>query len=168
MINQHRDEQDLEWVTRSAVNGCIQRMPKRVTTIRKRPQGSTDPESKWAKWRDRWTTQLLLRMGKDVDISKWRDKNGDLPDCFNIEKLTKIEPEAITWWDEVHKTCVVGDITSRTTHQVQESKMYEADINKKHVLKTNLTYHFLPRLIVVSSGRTLFDLTFFGGTSGRT
>ena len=121
MVNQHRHEDESERVTRSAVYRCIERMPKRVTTIRKRPQGSKDPESAWAKWRHKWTTQLLMRAGKTCSVQAWTDKDGNVPDFFkqNLLSNKKIDEYAITWWDEVHKNCTVGDMTSTNTVQLQ-------------------------------------------------
>ena len=37
------------------------------------------------------------------------DRAGPVPDCFDPEKLPKISPEQIVWWDETHKKCHIGD-----------------------------------------------------------
>ena len=47
-------------VTRSAVFSCVQRMKKKVSLIKKRPQGNTDPKSDWARCRFRLAAQMLL------------------------------------------------------------------------------------------------------------
>lgn len=56
-------------VTRSAVYSCAMRMKARIRKITKRPQGSTDPSSPWAKCRYRFVTQILLQFGLNVDIT---------------------------------------------------------------------------------------------------
>jgi hypothetical protein len=60
LINIYCIENDLLTVTRSAVMACEQRMEKVVTSIAKRPQGSLDKNSTWAKCRHRWVAQLLI------------------------------------------------------------------------------------------------------------
>ena len=50
-------------------------------------------------------TQLLIRFGK---LASQKDCDGNIPDKFNSEKLTKLFPEQIVWWDESHWKCVIG------------------------------------------------------------
>lgn len=90
-------------VTKSAVYSCAMRMKARVSKIMKRPQGSTDLESAWAKCRYRFVTQLLLRFELDIDITPFLNEDGSIPDCFNKEKLLTLYPAlhicAIAFWD---------------------------------------------------------------------
>ncbi len=53
-------------VTRSAVFSCVQRLKKKVSLIKKHPQGHTDPKSDWARCRFRFAAQMLLRFGEDL------------------------------------------------------------------------------------------------------
>ena len=77
---------DLEssgWFTKSAVEGALSRMNKIAVPMKRRAQGSTDKDSDWAKARYRFVTQMLVCMGKDPDLSKFKNEDGSLPDCFN-------------------------------------------------------------------------------------
>jgi hypothetical protein len=117
-------------VRRSAVRTCEQHMTHQNVSIEKRPQGTTDETSKWAQCRYRWVTQLLIRLGyHDTDqnnlpdgalkLDDLRDNHGILPDCFNPEKLTKLNLCAIAWWDETHKDCFIGSFREGQSSGVQ-------------------------------------------------
>lgn len=66
---------------------------------------NNDPNSDWSKSRLAWSTQLLIRFGK---LDSQKDIDGNIPDYFNAELLTKLVPEQIVWWDESHFKCVIG------------------------------------------------------------
>ena len=120
-INDYRARNgETEPVTRSAVYSAYMNMSKIVTTINKRSQGNSDPESNWAKARYRWVTQLLIRLGYDVDVSDF-EVDGKVEECFTKEALTgsMLNLDAIGWWDEVHKQCHIGDSREGATEHVQ-------------------------------------------------
>jgi hypothetical protein len=86
-----------------------------VTKVLKRQQGSHDTMSNWAIANYRWSVQVLLRMGvlevKDIPKDLYdKDKDGDLPNCFNPEKLTPIDIKSMAYWDETHKRQKLGKI----------------------------------------------------------
>jgi len=43
-------------------------------------------------------------------LSDFKKDDGTLPDQFNVDKLRPIHPDAIAWWDETHRDCVVSDM----------------------------------------------------------
>ena len=43
----------------------------------------------------------------------------DILDKFHKDKVTPINPDAIVWFDEVHRDCFVGDLGARMTRQWQ-------------------------------------------------
>ena len=55
-------------VSRSGVRTCEANMLREVLSIERRPQGNKDIDSKWAKCRYRWVTQLLVRLGLKPDL----------------------------------------------------------------------------------------------------
>ena len=96
-------------------------MSKVVTPINKRCQGNSDPSSNWAKARYRWITQLLIRLGMPPDDLSDFMKDGTLEECFSQDVLSshKLDIKCIGWWDEVHKSCHIGDKREGATDHVQ-------------------------------------------------
>ena len=60
-LNKYLLENDLDFVTTSQVQGVIKRLEPDASAIEKAKQGSSDPESPWAKARVQWIVQLLVR-----------------------------------------------------------------------------------------------------------
>ena len=108
-------------VRRSAVINWYRKMSKVVTPINKRCQGNSDPSSNWAKARYRWITQLLIRLGMPPDDLSDFMKDGTLEECFSQDVLSshKLDIKCIGWWDEVHKSCHIGDKREGATDHVQ-------------------------------------------------
>ena len=71
-INRIHVYDDMHLVTLSCVYGCLQRLSPLITPVKKRKQGSINPEDPWA--RKNWVTQLLVRLG----ILKFTDDNTHL------------------------------------------------------------------------------------------
>ena len=111
-LNLYREEQGLPHVGRSCVYEAVKKMKPVVTKVGKRQQGNSDPTSSWAIANYRWSVQVLLRM-KEITVDKiptdlWERKDGPLPDYFDPEKLTPIDPKFIAYWDETHKKQRIG------------------------------------------------------------
>ena len=121
LINIYCIENDLLTVTRSAVVSCEQRMGKVVTSIAKRPQGSLDKNSTWAKCRHRWVAQLLIRLGRPIDLDPFLEEanNFQVPPCFDCSCLTPLDMCAIGWWDDTHKKCFFGDFREGQAEKVR-------------------------------------------------
>ena len=64
ILNDYREEHQLQLLGYSAVYSCYKRMKPRVVTFKKRQQGSSDPKSGWAIARVMIFLQVLLRQGK--------------------------------------------------------------------------------------------------------
>ena len=65
MINMYCKKNKLRTVRRSAIVACEKRMTRMIVPVTKRPQGSLDKKSNWARARYGWVTQLLIRFGFD-------------------------------------------------------------------------------------------------------
>ena len=89
----------VDWYTRSAVEGALNRMPKVEVPMIRRAQGDIDKTSNWAEVCHRFVTQLQVCIGDDADLSKFIDSDGNIPDCF---KLDPISFNGTAWWDEAH------------------------------------------------------------------
>ena len=116
-INEIRDSEDLPLFRIGAVKGAVLRMPRRIVRLTRKPQGNYDANSNWARARFNFALQVLVRLRK-VETAELRKilslaVNDPILDQFNIQKLTPIQPEAIHWWDEVHRDCFVGDLGAR-------------------------------------------------------
>ena len=92
-----------------------------VTPIKKRKQGSSDPDNRWYKARLRQNLQLLIRYGKIEEDDPILDEfkvNGVLPDYSTKSKLTKVDEHKVGHWDETHSKCTIGDRGSRENSNV--------------------------------------------------
>ncbi|CAB9505297.1 unknown protein [Seminavis robusta] len=125
-VNKHRDDEDLEPLSYSAVYGVSKRLKPLVSPIKKLKQGNRDKASAWAKARLNWCAQLLCRLGRrhlipEEVMEYLKDENGDLPDCFDEEKLKPYEFNIaqVCWWDETHKACAIGDATVQAGRKFQ-------------------------------------------------
>ncbi len=108
VINRDLFRARMRSVRRSAVFNCAKRMTHIDVPIEKRPQGSLDPDSDWAMARYRWVTQLLIRLGEEVDLTPFEAEDGRIPDCFNCELLTRIHLGGIVWWDDAEVSAYRG------------------------------------------------------------
>jgi hypothetical protein len=100
-----------ESYTMSPIKTCMKNFgPKRLGYKRK-GQGSSDPNSPWAKARLNWDTQLLARLGElsEEELKALEDPDtGELPKWYDIKNLTSLKLDKIVWWDETHKKCAIG------------------------------------------------------------
>ena len=63
-VNKHREENNEELISESCVAYTLRKMKPKLVCIKKRKQGSTDPNCNWSKARHLWSTQLLIRFGE--------------------------------------------------------------------------------------------------------
>jgi hypothetical protein len=63
-INEYREEESLPDVGLITVCRTMKCIGPVLRKIRRRKQGNVDPKSPWAKARQRWATQRLVRLGK--------------------------------------------------------------------------------------------------------
>ena len=117
MVNEHRRQSQLEALTLSAVQSAVARFKPKVVKVKKRKQGSTDPNNPWSMARYRWVTQLLVRFGV-LDLEgqyhgPTTSANDSLvPACFRRDIAGPLELTQVVWWDETHKKCVVGGVSA--------------------------------------------------------
>ena len=95
-------------MTHSALVSCIERMKKRASLIKKRPQGHTDSKSDWACCRFCLAAQMLIHFGKDNPgkylhlLNRFLDEKGDLSVCFDPALLPKLDLNSIAFYDVRH------------------------------------------------------------------
>ncbi len=101
-INKHRHDNGQELISQSCVLYALKSMKPRLVKIKKRKQGSNDPNSSWSQARHAWTSQLLARFGKLEHV------HGPIERRFNRDLVGKLELNQIVWWDETHRKCLIG------------------------------------------------------------
>ena len=124
-INLYREKTGLVHVGWSAVRSAYHRMNPVVTRILRCCQGSTDPDSRWAKARLPWVTQLAVRFG----ILK-------LDDCTPEEKvycsgMDTLHFAQVMHWDETHKKILMGLTGKGKTLQTRFRRNAEGKVDLK-------------------------------------
>jgi hypothetical protein len=109
LVNEHRRDSNKTIVGLNTVWVAYVRMNPVVTPIGKRKQGTTDPQSPWAMARLQFVTQILVRFGL-LAADRVLNEQGNLPDKFNVAKLTKMTINQIAFWDETHKKVRIGKV----------------------------------------------------------
>jgi len=101
----------------SAVYSAHKRLDPEMTRVKSRKQGSYDAESKWAKARYHWVSQLMIRLSEwKPDLAELKaaklvkDDAASIPACFDFAKLTPLSINQIAFWDETHRKCNLGDV----------------------------------------------------------
>jgi len=103
-VNCHKRENNDELVSESAIYYVLRKMKPKIVNIRKRKQGSSDPDSNWAQARCAWTRQLLVRF----DRVEREPKHGPVEKRFDSDLQGKLALDQIVWWDETHRKCLIG------------------------------------------------------------
>jgi hypothetical protein len=65
-INEYREEESLPNVGVSTVRCTVNRFGPVIRIIERRKQGNRDPTSPWARARQRWVAQLMVRLGEHI------------------------------------------------------------------------------------------------------
>ena len=118
-VNKHRDESNQELVSESCVAYALRKMKPKLIRIKKRKQGSTDPNSNWSKARHLWCIQLLIRFGElKLDDLYEYDELQRSADRFNRELIGELELNQVVWWDETHRKCLIGGSSSTKNYQM--------------------------------------------------
>jgi hypothetical protein len=112
LLNEHRRQNDLEVVGLTTVWMAYLRLKPIVTPIKKRKQGSNDPNSPWAKARLEYVSQILGRFGAMPSIDDLKAPDGTIPGKYNAGKLTKVSINQVAFWDETHKKVRVGQVSA--------------------------------------------------------
>ena len=105
-LNAHLFEQGRPLANKSSVISLIVRLNPQLKRVRKRKQGSHDPDAHWSQARFLMVKQLLIRLGEIKYLSE------PLQAKFDPEKLGTFEIDQIVWWDETHRKCLIGGISS--------------------------------------------------------
>ena len=105
LVVTHCEQNDMLPFSSAAVSSIMKKLEPRRLKVGKRKQGHTSKDLDWSKLRLAWVTQLLIRFGK---LDSVNNSEGNIPNHFNADRLTKLVPEQIVWWDESHWKCVIG------------------------------------------------------------
>jgi len=133
-VNEHRRQNGESSFTLAPIYRVSQALKPRKCRIKKRNQGSEDEQSAWCLARKGWVTQLLIRTGKLE--SQIDPVTGEIPDCFDANKMDMLELSQIGWWDETHQKCTIGGIGAGSVNSFLK---FPRDANKKLDLE-NGTY----------------------------
>ena len=83
-------------------------MKPQTVKILKRKKGSNDPNVPWSRARSIWIAQSLVRLGiisptnnPDKLLDQFKNDDGNIPECFHPENLSKIDVYCVAWWDEM-------------------------------------------------------------------
>ena len=98
-LNMKKNQMNLPFVTFSAVYGVANRLDPVRRTVKKRKQGSFNPDDKWSKARKGWTKQLLVRLGK---LHLNSEDGEEIKACYDITKMPTINLPQVVFWDETH------------------------------------------------------------------
>ena len=124
ILNNHRMDNDKNLYGYSAIYNCYKSMKPKVTHYKIKKQGSTDADSPWALASHRQFLQLLIRFNKIEDTDSLLDQfkeDGVLPPWLNRNNLSNINPNRVSYWDETHRKCKIGDRGSREAENVYVS-----------------------------------------------
>ena len=137
IVNQHQSENSDELVSQSSIYYALRKMRLKMVNIRKRKQGSSQPDSNWAQARYAWTRQLLARFGR---LERY-PRHGPIEKRFNGDLLGKLSLHQVVWWDETHRKCLINGQNPTKTFQIlfPRNKNGELDIEKGEYSKERKT-----------------------------
>jgi hypothetical protein len=105
-INEYCEEESLPDVGLSTVHRTMKHLGHVLRKVRRRKKGNRDPNSTWAKARQRWVAQLLVRLGKhEFDSQAPENKHLGLnrtPSYFDPEILPPLSQHQLFFFDECH------------------------------------------------------------------
>jgi hypothetical protein len=131
LVNEHRRESKECTVGLSTVFSAFHRMNPVITPIAKRKQGTTDPNSPWAKARLEWVTQILVRFGI-LTGNQVTAPLVNVPDKFNATKVIHTSLNQIAFWDETHKKVRIGKVGANgTKFQVRFRRTLEGKVDSQ-------------------------------------
>ena len=107
-VNWHRSQNGEEMVSQSCIISLMRRIKPKVVKIKKRKMGSSDPTSTWAQARKAWATQLLARLGE----ADGYEVPSPVERRFHRDTVGRLDLHQIIWWDETHRKCLIGELSS--------------------------------------------------------
>jgi hypothetical protein len=111
-INEYREEESLPNVGLSTVRRTMNHLGPVIRRIKRRKQGNRDPTSPWARSRQRWVTQLLVRFGEHAFDCRAAENEHlgitEMPSCFDPNVLPPLSLHQLVFFDECHKKCEIG------------------------------------------------------------
>ena len=126
-VNQHRLECGMELISESSVISVIRRLKPKLKKIRRRKQGSTDPESHWSRARLQWATQLLVRFGElDEDLDRPLERR------FHRDVIGHLDIHQVVWWDETHRKCLIGGLSRTKNYHIMFPRNSDGKIDTKN------------------------------------
>ena len=105
ILNTFRVRRDEPHVGVTTVWAACRRLNPLVTAIQKRKQGSSDPDSEWARSRLNWVTQLMVLF---LLLDKVTLGGDACPRYFDSDIVGTLVLVQVAFWDETHKIVQVG------------------------------------------------------------
>ena len=124
-INKHRLDNGDDLISESCVTYALQAMKPRLSRVKKRKQGSSDPKSSWSQARYAWTTQLLARFGS-------LDQVHPVEKRFDAHIVGKLDLHQIVWWDETHRKCLIGGQSSSKNFRLRFPRNKQGKLDVVH------------------------------------
>ena len=125
-VNRHRSENNDDLVSQSSIYYALRKMRPKMVNIKKRKQGSSEPESNWAQARYAWTRQLLARFGK---LKERHPQHGPIERRFDGDLQGKLSLHQVVWWDETHRKCLIGGQNPSKTFQILFPRNENGDLD---------------------------------------
>ena len=105
LLNEHEFEQGNEKISKSAIYNLVRRLKPKIVNVKKRKQGSNNPQDDWCRARYLFSKQLLIRFGRLTEPHPRQP-------CFDVRQLGTLDIHQVVWWDETHRKCVIGGISA--------------------------------------------------------
>ena len=154
LLNYELKKDGKETVGISTVRQCHLRLKPVKIKVKKRPQGTKDPHTAWAKASFNFAKQLAIRYGKldprvtadppmPPRVGNEEETENDqqqqtsnrvfgpepLPDYFDPEKLEPLDRCQVAYWDETHRVCDLKSQEASTSRGVDFVYRYPRDEN---------------------------------------
>ena len=124
ILNNHALDEGNEGFTRSAVDSLVTRLKPRIEKVTKRKQGSIDPKNPWSRARLLWSKQLLIRFGEmPSETTK---------PAFNRELAGPLHLDQVVWWDETHRKCLIGGLTTNRNFTIKFKRDNEGKLDMRN------------------------------------
>jgi hypothetical protein len=96
----------------STVRRTMNRLGPVIRRIKQRKQGNRYPTSPWARTRQRWVTQLLVRLGEHTFDCRAAENEHleltDTPSCFNHNVLPPLILNQLVFFNDCHEKYDIG------------------------------------------------------------
>ena len=146
LVNDHLKEDmndEDEFANLSSIISVVQRLNPQLKRVRKRKQGSCDPDAPWSRARVLYIKQLMVRLGV---FDPQKETFGPVERRFDRNSLGHLSIDQIGWWDETHRKCLIGGIRTSKDFCLQFKRNKQGlldpdgEYSKRDLVKLNVKY----------------------------